>query len=328
MSYHELTDSFGRRFQYLRLSITEKCNFRCTYCLPKGYQCRGATDFLSSEEIKNLAQAFVQLGTKKIRLSGGEPTLRSDILSVIADLKNLPQLDTVALTTNGFRLPQLLPDLKLAGLDAINISLDSLNSNTFEFLTGSKLGATVLNSIDLALKYNFQKIKINSVLLKNINDVEFESFIQWVQDRPIAVRFIELMQTSDNLSFFKQHHVSIEKFRFQLESMGWNKVSRLATSGPADEYQHPKYQGRIGFISPYSKDFCAGCNRLRVSAVGGLRLCLFGQGDFNLRPWLQAQQQNQELKRIICNSLQIKNKGHRLNENNCGDVASLSTIGG
>lgn len=328
MSNHELTDSFGRRFQYLRLSLTEKCNFRCTYCLPQGYQCRGSSDFLSFDEIQNLTQAFVQLGIKKIRLSGGEPTLRSDIISIIADLKNISQLDTVALTTNGFRLQQLLPDLKSAGLDAINISLDSLNPNTFEFLTGSKSGKNVLHSIDQALKYDFQKIKINAVLLKNINDMEFNSFIQWVQDRPITVRFIELMQTSDNLNFFKQHHVSIEKFRFQLESLGWKKINRKVTSGPADEYEHPNYQGRIGFISPYSKDFCAGCNRLRVSAVGGLRLCLFGQGDFNLRPLLQSKQQMHELKKIICSNLQIKNKGHRLSESICGDVASLSTIGG
>ncbi len=328
MSNHELTDSFGRRFQYLRLSLTEKCNFRCTYCLPQGYQCRGSSDFLSSDEIHNLASGFVQLGIKKIRLSGGEPTLRSDIVKVIDQLKKHTQLETLALTTNGFRLAQLLSDFKLAGLDAINISLDSLNTNTFEFLTGSKCGAAVLDSIDKALKYDFKKIKINSVLLKNINDMEFESFIQWVQDRPITVRFIELMQTSDNLSFFKQHHLSIEKLRFHLESLGWQKVERAATAGPADEYKHPNYLGRIGFISPYSKDFCAGCNRLRVSAVGGLRLCLFGQGDFNLRPLLQSTQQNHELKKIICKTLQIKNKGHRLDENICGDVTSLSTIGG
>lgn len=330
-----LADHHGRQFKYLRLSVTEKCNFRCSYCLPNGYSPKhnslnqnSTNSFLSLNEINNLVQVFSDLGVEKIRLTGGEPTLRSDIVSIVETIKDHSPVKTVALTTNGFRLNSILCDLKLAGLDALNISLDSLNQQKFNSLTGSDLKDQILKTIEQAIKLNFSKIKINCVLLKDINDIEFLDFLQFVKNKPVSVRFIELMQTNDNSIFFKKHHMSVSSLQNVLMQMGWEKLSSVITDGPAQEYQHPEYMGRIGVISPYSKNFCQNCNRLRISATGRLRLCLFGQGDFELRPYLQDKSQFFELQEKIFSVLPIKKAAHQLHENIFGDMSSLSTIGG
>lgn len=323
-----LVDNFGRSFKYLRLSLTEKCNFRCSYCLPNGYTPCQAANFLDIHEIENLASAFASLGVEKIRLTGGEPTLRGDISDIISMLKSINGIETVALTTNGYRLPKIINELHSAGLDALNISLDSLNAEKFRDVSGYDYCESIKKSIEEGLNLGFKKIKINAVLLKDINSDELHDFINWVRNRPVTVRFIELMRTTDNELFFNKHFLSVSHLQTQMIEMGWSKVVREEVSGPANEFWHPDFQGKIGFISAYSKDFCAGCNRLRVSAIGGLRLCLFGEGNLNLRPLLQSSSQQSLLIENICQTLKLKPLSHNLHKGYSGDMASLSAIGG
>lgn len=324
-----LVDSYSRTFSYLRLSLTEKCNFRCRYCLPNGYRAeRNGTGFLSLTEIENLATAFKSLGVRKIRITGGEPTLRGDLTEIIRVLKKKVGIPIVALTTNGFRLGKMLGSLKSAGLDSLNISLDTFDPASFRKLCGSELGASVLESLEAAHAMSFSQIKVNCVLLKGLNDHEFQHYKEFVKERSVAVRFIELMRTGDNSEFFDRHHISLGSFEDLLLGDGWSPTCRDGVSGPAKEYEHSMYRGKIGFISPYGRGFCESCNRLRVSANGKLRLCLFGDGEVSLRRLLHSQQDQEELKELICSSLQIKPMGHRLHENIYGMTESLSSIGG
>lgn len=323
-----LTDNHSRKFKYLRLSLTEKCNFRCSYCLPNGFQGCSTTNYLNLNEIRNLAFAFKDLGIEKIRLTGGEPTLRADLMQVIRALKEDVGLNQIALTTNGYRLEQDIEGLKLAGLDSLNISLDSLDENKFKEICGANKCAAIKRSIDRALDLGFKNVKINCVLLKNLNDVEFFDFVEFAKTRDISIRFIELMRTGDNKAYFDRHHLPVRSFEKSLWEADWSLKSPGATSGPAKEYFHPESKGRIGFISPYSQDFCSTCNRLRVSSIGGLRLCLFGEGDMPLRDLLQKQDDRTQLKEKIVSSLEFKSPGHRLHEGVFGNMHSLSAIGG
>lgn len=323
-----LKDNYNRVFKYLRLSITEKCNFKCSYCLPNGYSGGEGSQFLTADEIQNLAFGFKDFGIEKIRLTGGEPTLRRDLNQIISNLKHSVGVEEVALTTNGFRLEHIASDLKKSGLDSINISLDSLRVESFKKITASEKGAPILRSIDTCLDLGFKKTKVNTVFLKDLNSDEFFDFLEFVKDRPISLRFIELMRTGWNKSYFKNHYSPLEKEISVLESLGWKKDLRKKTSGPAQEYSHPNYLGKIGFISPYSKDFCVSCNRLRVTSRGHLRLCLFGDGSSDLRPYLQSRDMKDELEAKVCGLLGLKPEKHRLHNNNYGDMNSLSMIGG
>lgn len=324
-----LIDNFDRRFSYLRLSVTEKCNFRCSYCLPNGYKSRPNTpSFMTRGEIFTLASAFKDLGVSKIRLTGGEPTLRSDIVEIVRSLKQDVGIESVAMTTNGFRLSELLIPLKNAGLSALNISLDSLNADIFQRICGSPRGADVRNHIDRALSIGFEKVKVNCVLMKGVNDIELDDFLEFVKHRDVSIRFIELMRTGDNKDFFERHHADLDQFEKILERLGWAAIGRAHNSGPAREFSHSSYKGRIGLIAPYQKDFCNSCNRLRVSAQGGLRLCLFGDGEISLRPYLSSEASPSQLQEVIRHSLRIKPSSHKLHEHVFGMTSTLSAIGG
>ncbi|MCB0392982.1 MAG: GTP 3',8-cyclase MoaA [Bdellovibrionales bacterium] len=322
-----LVDSFSRKFKYLRLSLTEKCNFKCSYCLPNGY--RGCSPkSLELDEIINLASAFKELGIEKIRLTGGEPTLRPDLVKIIYALKNEVGISQVALTTNGFRLERDLEVLRSAGLDCLNVSVDSLIKEKFQSICGADKCESIKRVVDRAIHMGFKSIKLNCVLLKDLNDVEFPEFLKFAQSRQISIRFIELMRTGDNQEYFRQHHLPVSTFEPTLLRGGWEAQPSSPASGPAKEFGHPEFLGKIGFISPYSKDFCLACNRLRVSSTGGLRLCLFGQGDVSLRHLLQNSSDRFELKEMIACALKFKPEGHRLHQNVYGNMHSLSAIGG
>lgn len=322
-----LVDSFSRKFKYLRLSLTEKCNFKCSYCLPNGY--RGcAPKSLEVDEIINLASAFKELGIEKIRLTGGEPTLRHDLVKIIYALKSEVGISQVALTTNGFRLDRDLEVFQSAGLDCLNVSLDSLIKEKFQSICGIDKCESIKQAVDRAIHMGFKSIKVNCVLLKDLNDIEFPEFLKFAQSRQISIRFIELMRTGDNQEYFKKHHLPVSTFEQTLLRGGWEAQQSGTASGPAKEFGHPEFLGKIGFISPYSKDFCSTCNRLRVSSTGGLRLCLFGQGDVSLRHLLQNSSDRFELKEMIACALKLKPEGHRLHQNVYGNMHSLSAIGG
>jgi GTP 3',8-cyclase len=323
----QCSDRFGRRFQYLRLSITEVCNFRCAYCLPNGSQC-APRGFLAVDEIVNLVSAFTELGVWKLRLTGGEPMLRRDFADIVHAIRPIPGLRWLAVTTNGYRLAESAQALKASGLDAVNISLDSLDPDAFQRITGDRRFERVRASIDACLEAGIEKVKINTVLLDGLNAGELDEFIEFVRGRRISLRFIELMRTADNQPYFERHHLSGDVVRQRLLGGGWEPVTRSPAGGPAVEFAHPDYRGRIGLIAPYSKDFCASCNRLRVSARGALRLCLFGQGSVDLRSLLQSAGDRAELKQAIVTALGDKPQAHDLQHGNSGDLRHLAAIGG
>ncbi|MCF2948996.1 GTP 3',8-cyclase MoaA [Paraglaciecola aquimarina] len=321
-----LEDKFGRRFHYLRLSITDVCNFKCDYCLPDGYTCDSDRDFLSLREIQTLVKGFAALGTSKVRVTGGEPSLRKDLPAIIATCANTQGIEHVAMTTNGYKLESDIQKWVDAGLDSLNISIDSLDPRMFQSITGHDKLTSILTGIDKALALGV-KVKVNAVLLKQYNSSELNQFLNWVKKTPISFRLIELMQTGDNQAFFKKNHVSGLPIKAQLLEQGWSQLIRDKAAGPAQEFYHPDFAGRIGLIMPYSKDFCNTCNRLRVSATGKLHLCLFADQGLDIRPALQ-QEDSQVLETQLHGLLGDKEATHWLQDGYTGGTKHLAMLGG
>ncbi|RMH93790.1 GTP 3',8-cyclase MoaA [Lysobacter pythonis] len=324
-----LTDRFGRTFSYLRLSLLEACNYRCSYCLPDGFRAiEGRAPELEIDEIARLLRAFAALGTRKLRLTGGEPSLRRDLTRIIATVAETPGIDTVALTTNGCLLDKRIDDWRGAGLTHLNVSVDSLSRARFQSITGHDDLPRVLAGIERALALPAPAVKLNAVLLRGLNDDQMPLWLDYIRERPVAIRFIELMQTGQNAEYFQRHHLRAEALENSLADSGWSPCPRAPGAGPAREYAHPGYRGRIGVIAPYSKDFCAGCNRLRVTSQGELRLCLFGNVGIPLRPLLQRDDQQPLLRATIARQLGIKAIGHGLHGGDTGLTPHLAAIGG
>lgn len=325
----QLIDAYERKFYYLRLSITDVCNFRCTYCLPDGYRPNGSPKtFLSLDEIRRVSRAFAELGTEKVRLTGGEPSLRRDFTEIIAAVRENPAIRQLAVTTNGYRMARDVAGWRDAGLTAVNVSVDSLDPRQFHAITGQDKFRQVMDGIDAAFTAGFSKVKVNAVLMRDVNHQQLGAFLNWIKDRPIQLRFIELMETGEGGDLFRKHHVSGEVIRLQLEQQGWQRQPRGRSDGPARVFSHPDYQGEVGLIMPYEKDFCASCNRLRVSAIGNLHLCLFGEQGIGLRDLLTNDQQLDELKDRIQGGLLSKKQTHFLHQGNSGITQNLSFIGG
>jgi cyclic pyranopterin phosphate synthase len=322
-----LIDAFDRRFRYLRLSVTEVCNFSCTYCLPNGYRKDGPTSFLSTDEIGRLARAFAGLGVGKVRLTGGEPTVRRDIGEIIGEVAAVPGIGKVAMTTNGWNLAGRIDGWLAAGLTNLNVSIDALEPAAFRRITGHDRMAKVVAGVDQALAIGVPVVKVNAVLLRDTLEAGFADFAAFVRERPVAVRFIELMRTGDNPAFFADQHVPGAALRSWLEAKGWTAQPRGGDDGPATEYVHPDYAGRLGLIAPYAPGFCDSCNRLRVTAQGKLRLCLFGEGGVDLRDLLEEGCDGELAARIV-GALGGKAAGHRLREGLSGDARNLSQFGG
>ena len=322
-----LTDAYSRRFNYVRLSVTESCNFRCTYCLPDGTDCHSRSGELTLAEIRRLITAFAKLGTKKVRITGGEPSLRKDLTEIIATCKAVPGIEKVALTTNGYRLKRDAQAWQEAGLDAVNVSVDSLDADTFHLVTGQDKLADILAGIHYAKAIGIKQVKINTVLLKQHNALALPDFLNFVKQQDIALRFIELMRTGDNANFYQHQHLSGASIQQQLLADGWQLNPKARTDGPALEYSHSDYQGKIGLIMPYSKDFCADCNRLRVSSSGQLYLCLFTDTYQDLRSLLQTDD-SATLMRFLQQSVQGKAFSHQLTQDYSGSTRHLAQIGG
>ncbi|MCK5893354.1 MAG: GTP 3',8-cyclase MoaA [Endozoicomonadaceae bacterium] len=324
-----IQDRHGRSFPYLRLSVTDVCNFKCTYCLPDGYKkpCLVRKP-LSVEEIRRLIDGFSELGVQKVRLTGGEPTVRKDIDTIAQAISAIPAIKTLAITTNAYCLDEKVTSFYKAGIRRINISIDSLKPNIFHKITGHDHLKKVLNGVEMALNQEFEAIKVNTVLLQGINVSEMDNFFDYVKFRPLEWRFIELMSTSDNTKYFKNHHIESSYLSKKLLAEGWKQENRGIDAGPALVFSHPDYLGKIGLIQPYRSDFCDTCNRLRVSAYGELQLCLFGEGRYDLRPLLQKDKQKNELKSCISKLLNLKPPKHYLHESQVRYIKHFSSIGG
>ncbi len=323
-----LIDPHGRSFSYLRLSITDVCNYRCQYCLPDGYKKNGQSQFLSADEIENLVTGLAGLGLWKVRLTGGEPTIRKDFTEIAARISAIPGIRRLATTTNGYRLAENADLWRKAGISAINVSVDSLDQQRFAKITGQDHLPQVLAGIRAAQRAGFEHIKVNTVLLRDINDQELPAFLEWIRTEDLSIRFIELMETGTNREYFERHHIRGDEIRDRLQALGWSRLPREEGAGPAQEFHHPDYRGRIGIIAPYSKDFCNTCNRLRVTATGNLRLCLFGNGGHALRHLLQHRSQRDELQQTIASLLVQKAPTHLLHFHQTGTTPHLAAMGG
>ena len=327
-----LKDTFGRKFPYIRMSITDVCNFKCGYCLPNGYQVDKSDNrkFLHLDEIKRLAKCFSELGVIKIRVTGGEPTVRKDFFDIIKVLKFVAGIQNVSITTNGYKLDKKAEQLVNSGLTGINISIDSLNREIFKNITGHDRLPEILHGIENLQNTGFENIKINAVLLNRINSsiTDFNTWAKYIEKNKVDFRYIELMQTGDNLEYFKKYHVSSKLFKDYLNKKKWIYQTLGKDAGPSLNYINPDYKGKFGIIAPYSKDFCRTCNRLRITSRGDLRLCLFGNTGISVRHLLQKDDQLEELKDLILKQMQFKKESHYLELGETGSTKNLSKTGG
>jgi cyclic pyranopterin phosphate synthase len=322
-----LVDSFGRTFSYLRLSVEDACDYRCRYCLPGGYKREEAEPPLTVDEIRRLTAAFAGMGFWKVRLTGGEPTLRRDLIEIAAAVAGTPGIRRVALSTNGARLADLADGLARAGVSAVNVSVDSLDPARFRELAGHDHLPQVLDGIERALGAGMT-VKLNAVLMKGLNDGEFARFVALTRERPLGVRFIELMPTADNAEFFAERHLKAASLVAWLVENGWTEAPRAEADGPARRFIKAGHAGSVGVIAPYAKDFCASCNRLRVTSRGRLRLCLFAEGEHALRPLLRRDDQRDELQASVRALLGRKDVSHYLPDGKLGDARHFAAIGG
>lgn len=325
-----LVDNFHRQLSYLRLSITDFCNFRCDYCLPNGYTANAGKrpdNELSVSEIDVLIQAFAKLGTTKVRLTGGEPSIRQDLPRIIELAKHTQGIQTVAVSSNGYRLAKHLSDWQTAGLNQLNISIDSFDPTIFKQITGFDILPTLLKDIDTLLATTDIKLKLNGILMADTAFDNLQSVLSFVKNRPVTYRFIEFMQTSDNKALFFAQHSSGQRIKDFLLENGWQSQRRASDAGPAIEYRHADYVGGIGLIEPYAPQFCDSCNRLRVSSQGKVHLCLFDNGSYDVRAFL-ANGDVDGLVHALQSLMPIKPEHHLLKQNDSGIMANLSMIGG
>ena len=307
-----LIDKFNRVVDYLRISVTDRCDFRCVYCMAEEMEFVPRAQLLTLEEIACIGKAFTELGVKKIRITGGEPLVRRNVLKLFQDLGQLSGLNELVTTTNGSQLTTLAQPLKDAGVKRINISLDSLNADKFKRITRIGELDKVLAGIDAALAVGFEKIKINSVILKNRNDEEIIDLVRFASDRGMDISFIEEMP----LGVIGDHdraeaYYSSDQIKSDLEQVFELIPTTETTGGPSKYFKIKEAGTRVGFISPHSHNFCEQCNRVRLTCEGRLLLCLGQEHSVDLRKVIRAYPDDDErLKQAIRDAMLIKPEGH------------------
>lgn len=330
-NHTQLIDQYNRRLNYLRISLTDRCNLRCLYCLPrKGIPKLNHEDILTYEEILRLARIAVNLGVDKIRLTGGEPLLRKGIYEFIRNVRALPGLRDISLTTNGVYLKKNAEKIKSCGIKRINVSLDTLRPERYEKITGYDSFHEVWEGIELARKLRFHPIKINMVVIRGMNDDEVVDFARLSQQHPYHIRFIEYMPIGLTGPEGDLHHVPNSLIKEQLSKL-WklSSVGNGIHDGPARRFKFEGAPGEIGFISPISHHFCHVCNRLRLTASGGLRPCLLSNEEEDLRGPLRSGVADHALAEIFLNASRKKLEGHRLPAENARPFPGhMSSIGG
>ncbi|KAJ3750826.1 hypothetical protein DFH05DRAFT_1532172 [Lentinula detonsa] len=309
-----LVDSYNRRHDYLRISLTERCNLRCFYCMPEeGIQLSPTEKLLTDEEILRLAKLFVQSGVTKIRLTGGEPTVRKGIAGIISGLNDLRPygLQSIAMTSNGLALHRRLPEFIDNGLTHLNLSLDTLDPFKFEFMTKRPGLDAVLRTLNIALESpRLQKIKLNVVIVKGLNDSEVLDFVEITKDKPISVRFIEFMPfTGNKWDKFKMVPSSDLLKLISEKHAGVVRLSDEAND-TARSWKIPGYQGEFGFISSMSDHFCSTCNRLRITSDGQIKVCLFDAKEVSLRDLMRKGASDSEILRTIGQAVGVKEEKH------------------
>lgn len=314
-----LVDKFGRTITYVRLSVTDRCDFRCVYCMSEDMEFLPRDEVLSLEEIGRLARIFQGLGVKKIRLTGGEPLVRKDILKLIQDIGSIG-LDDFTMTTNGSQLPKMAHDIRAAGMDRLNISLDSLDAEKFRRITRTGDLNRVIKGIDTAVEAGFKGIKLNSVIMKNSNDHEVLDLVEFARERGIDISFIEEMPLGEISDHTRdQTFCSSDEVREIIEQRHQLIPSTADTGGPSRYFRMPDSESRIGFISPHTHNFCGDCNRVRMTVEGRLLLCLGNEHSKDLRDLMREHPEDDEpIRQAIITAMDLKPREHHFTTD--GDV--------
>jgi len=323
-----LRDQWGRSIEYLRISVTDRCNFRCVYCMPReGLQWLPKAEILSYEEITEVVRQLSPLGLRRLRITGGEPTLRPDLESLIGQLRGIPFIEDIALSTNGAKLPQMARALREAGLDRVNMSADSLRPDRIAAIARRDLGFDPIAAAGAAEAAGLAPIKINVVVLRGMNDDEIEDFARLTMDRPWHVRFIELMPVGDMRELTWEHVVPSDEVLQRIAAIGalMPDGGPPRGNGPARYYRLSGAAGTVGVITPMTHTYCGSCNRVRLTADGRLRTCLYGDHEVNLRDPLR---QGAALEPLFRQALAEKPKEHALLQMQVGGLRALSQVGG
>lgn len=326
-----MRDIYSRQIDYLRIAVTDRCNLRCTYCMPaEGLPLKSHSEILSLEEIFRIVLAVVPLGINKIRLTGGEPLVRLGLVNLIEQIRSLSEIKDISLTTNGILLAEFAERLKKAGLNRVNVSLDTLDKDKFKQIT--RLGdiTKVHQGIEAALTADLTPVKVNVVVIKGVNDDEILDFIELTRHRPLHVRFIELMPIGESDSKALSTYMPVEEIK-QLAQKRYELIANTKVwgSGPAKYYKIDGFKGTVGFIGAISDHFCHNCNRLRLTADGKLRPCLQKNLEYDLLKPIRQGISQVELQKIVTDAIIHKPKEHDMEVNGWGkQKRGMSQIGG
>jgi cyclic pyranopterin phosphate synthase len=297
-----LIDGFNRHIDYLRISVTDRCNFRCVYCMPSdGVEFMPREELLTYDELERVVRVFAGLGIEKVRITGGEPTVRKDIVELVRRLGKIP-LKSFAMTTNGYLLYDLAGDLKRAGLQRVNISLDTLRRTRFQQMARFDGFDQTWKSIWRAVECGFDPVKINMVVMKGINDDEILDFVELAREHPFHIRFIEYMPSSSGYgnAFADERMIKTDELkRIVSEKYELIPILEAVQTGPAKLHDIPGFKGKIGFIDPYADHFCSACNRVRLTSLGKLKWCLFSNDGLDVKAFIRAGKTDEALERWI-----------------------------
>jgi cyclic pyranopterin phosphate synthase len=324
-------DGFGRRIEYLRISVTDKCNLRCVYCMPEeGLEWLRREQLLSYEEIARIVSVMAEMGLRRVRITGGEPLVRRDLPTLVRLLRAIDGIEEISLSTNAVLLEEQAEPLRAAGVDRLNISLDSLRPERIDALARRPGSAErIFRGLEAAERAGFAPIKINCVVMRGRNDDEVADFAEITRQRPWHIRFIEVMPTGDNLAVSRDHFISSDEILARIGEIGaLAPVAGPGGNGPATYYALPGAAGTIGVITPMSHNYCDRCNRMRLTADGQLRPCLFGSLQTDLRSPLRT---GGDLAALVRHTLRIKPERHHLvrgSDAGSGGLRALSQVGG
>lgn len=319
-----MIDKHGRSINYLRISVTDRCNLRCVYCMPKqGVESLRHDDILSFEDILKIVKVSASLGINKIRYTGGEPLVRKDIDRLIYETSKIPGIDDIAITTNGILLSDMAEDLKKAGLKRVNISLDTLDKDKFKSITRIGNIDKVFESIHKCLSLGLKPVKINTVLMRGVNDTEFKDFLNLIKEIPVEIRLIELMPIGESIEQYEERKLSfMEMIKLHPE------LTQIETekNSTAELYTVPGAKGKIGFISPISCKFCPECNKIRLTSTGTIKPCLHSKDEMDIRKYINNKEM---LTKVLKSAIFNKPLEHHLEtENASRSVKKMYQIGG
>ena len=326
-----MKDGLGRSINYLRISVIDKCNLRCTYCMPvEGFEWIPKSEILRYEEIQAIVRELAGMGLRRVRITGGEPLVRQDLPELVRQLKTIPEIEDISLSTNAILLPRFATELRLAGVDRVNISLDTLRRDRFEEIARRpvRLFDETMHGIEAAERAGFDPIKINTVLLRGLNDDEVVDFALTTRNRPWHVRFIELMPVGENLHLADRFIGTDEVLDRLMEIDELLPDEGPRGNGPARYYRFAGAPGSVGVITPLSHNYCDSCNRLRLTADGRLRTCLFGDHEVDLKTPLRSAG---SVRAAVESALQDKPERHLLvigSDKGSGGLGALSQVGG